>query len=287
MYEAKAAGKDRVAIFDQLMHERISERLLLSEAFEGALERGEFFLQYQPQVSLSDGSLQGFEALIRWNHPSLGVVHPERFIPIAEDTGYIIPIGRWVIERACEQAAEWTHTAGPLTMAVNLSALQLKNANLVDDVRTAIALGGLDPSQLVLEITESILIADSEYSLQVLGELKAIGVRLAIDDFGTGYSSLSYLRRMPIDELKIDKTFVDPLPDRDDGGVAFVVTIINLAHTLGLKVVAEGVEKVEQRNLLGELGCDSAQGYLWARPLDHAAAADFVNATMLSGLPPS
>jgi diguanylate cyclase (GGDEF)-like protein len=277
MYEAKSAGRNRLAIFEQSMHARITERLQLSSAFQGALERDEFFLQYQPQFSLQNGSLQGFEALIRWNHPTLGVVVPDRFIPLAEATGNIIPIGRWVIEKACEQATQWAQLGGPaLTMAVNISALQLRDPHLIDDVRLAIALGGLDPKQLVLEITESVLITDTDYNLEVLAKLKDIGVRLAIDDFGTGYSSLGYLRRMPIDELKIDKTFVDPLADPGGEGAAFVSTIIKLAHTLGLNVVAEGIEHSEQRQLLSQLGCDNAQGYLWARPMDPNLATEYV-----------
>lgn len=280
MYEAKGAGKNRFVVFEQSMHARIAERLVLSTAFDGAILRNEFFLLYQPQYSLRGGQLVGFEALIRWNHPTLGIISPERFIPIAEDTGHIIPIGRWAIEQACEQAAALTASGenASLTMAVNLSALQLRDPRLVDDIRTAISLGGLDPTQLVVEITEGILIADTERNIQVLVDLKALGVRLSIDDFGTGYSSLSYLRRMPIDELKIDKSFVDPLIDPDGEGVAFVKTIITLAHTLGLKVIAEGVERRDQRDLLQSLDCDNAQGYLWARPLDREHAMAFISA---------
>jgi diguanylate cyclase (GGDEF)-like protein len=277
MYEAKAGGKNRLELFEASMHARIAERLDLTSALDAALEREEFFLQYQPQFALASGHLMGFEALIRWRHPNLGLVGPDRFIALAEETGQIVPIGRWVIEKACEQAAHWARTSAfPVTMSVNLSGRQLLDAQLVDDVRTNLALSGLTPRQLTLEITESVLIGDTEQSLRVLSELKSTGARLSIDDFGTGYSSLSYLRRMAVDELKIDKSFVDALVDSAGAGATFVGMIIRLAGSLGLHTVAEGIERPEQEAVLRQLGCDRGQGFLFGLPLDAAAATNLI-----------
>ncbi|HUZ19390.1 MAG TPA: EAL domain-containing protein [Acidimicrobiales bacterium] len=277
MYAAKSNGRDRFEVFERSMLARTVERLELTNAFSGALERGEFLLEYQPQFALGDGQLEGFEALIRWEHPRFGLIGPQRFIPLAEETGHIIPIGRWVIEQACEQAARWSdHHGSPLVIAVNLSSRQLADPQLADDVRTALAMSGLSADQLVLEITESSLVVDTGRALSVLRELKSIGVQLAIDDFGTGYSSLNYLRQFPIDLLKIDKAFVDPLADPTGEGEAFITTIVSLARSLGLHIVAEGIEHVEQQIQLARLGCDSAQGFLMSRPLRPAAATDLV-----------
>jgi diguanylate cyclase (GGDEF)-like protein len=279
MYAAKGAGRDRFEVFEKSMLARTRERLEITSSFAGALERGEFLLEYQPQFSLHDDRLEGFEALIRWQHPRLGLIAPQRFVGLAEETGYIVPIGRWVIEHACEQAALWsTQRGAPLAISVNLSARQLEDPLLVDDVRTAIAVSGILADQLVIEVTESTLVLDTPRVLDVLAELKAIGVRLAIDDFGTGYSSLSYLRQFPIDLLKIDKSFVDPLADPSGEGDALVVTIIGLAHSLGLRTVAEGIEHSSQHAQLARLGCDSAQGFLLGRPLGIDAASDLVAA---------
>jgi diguanylate cyclase (GGDEF)-like protein len=277
MYEAKAAGKGRYEVFEASMHARIMERLEITNSFGRALKRSEFALLYQPQFSLVDGHLEGFEALLRWQHPSLGLLSPDRFISLAEETGHIVSIGRWVLETACDQAARWSTGRSPLTMSVNISARQLRHPHLVDDVRTALALAGLPPCQLVLEITENVLVSDPDHARSVLGELKGLGVRLAIDDFGTGYSSLSYLRRFPVDLLKIDKSFIDPLSDPDGDDVAFIKTILKLADTLGLATVAEGIERPDQRALLSELGCGSAQGFLMARPLSDLAAGDLID----------
>jgi diguanylate cyclase (GGDEF)-like protein len=277
MYEAKASGKDRFAVFNDSMHVRLMERLEITTAFEGALERHEFFLQYQPQFSLSDGRLHGFEALIRWQHPTMGLVAPDRFITLAEETGHIVSIGRWVLQAACEQASRWAgRTLQPLTMSVNLSGRQLQDAQIVDDVRAAVALTGVAPQHLTLEITEGMLIVDTERTVQVLAELKKIGVHLSIDDFGTGYSSLSYLRNFPVDELKIDKSFIDTLLEPNGEGRAFVESIVSLAHSLGLIAVAEGVEYADQQEILADLGCDGVQGYYLSRPLDALAASELV-----------
>ena len=277
MYEAKSKGKSRWASFETAMRSKTVERLELANAFRGALEREEFFLLYQPYFSVRDGRIEGFEALVRWNHPALGLVPPDRFIPLAEETGFIIPLGRWVLERACEQAAHWESVScSRLTMSVNISGRQLQDATLCEDVRTALALTGLSPGRLVLEVTETNVLGDSEEITSTLAGLKAIGVQVALDDFGTGYSSLSYLRRLPLDVLKIDKSFVDPLVSDGPQEMALVSTIIDFAHVLGLRTVAEGVETATQLARLRTLGCASVQGFLLARPLAADAATDLI-----------
>ncbi len=279
MYAAKAAGRGRLELFEPAMLDGPLERLEITSALSGALDRGELFLEYQPQYCLADGTLEGFEALVRWRHPRLGLVVPMRFVPLAEETGHIVPIGRFVLAKACEQAARWARAGADLVMSVNLSGRQLTDPHLVDDVRTAVAVSGLDPGRLVLEITESAVIADAGRVGAVLRELKSTGVRLAIDDFGTGYSSLTYLKQFPIDVLKIDKSFVDPLADPSAEGEAFITTMVGLAHSLGMRTVAEGIEHADQRVQLTELGCDSAQGFLMSRPLGRDAATELVDAT--------
>jgi diguanylate cyclase (GGDEF)-like protein len=278
MYEAKASGKDRFAVFESQMRSRVLDRIAMTNAFQGSLERSEFFVEYQPQISLADGALEGFEALVRWRHPTLRHLGPYRFIPLAEDTGFIVALGRWILETACQEAATWACRDGAsLVLSVNLSARQLEDPDLVTDVAAALASSGLSPERLVLEITESVLMLDPLHTAQVLLDLKAMGIRIAIDDFGTGYSSLSYLRLFPVDMLKIDKSFVDPLNDPGSEGAAFVKTIIRLAHELHLTTVAEGVEDVIQRDILTELRCNSAQGYLISRPLSTDATHAFID----------
>jgi diguanylate cyclase (GGDEF)-like protein len=277
MYEAKETGKNRVEVFRTSMRSRMLERLDLTNGFRWALGRSEFFLEYQPIVSLVDQRLQGFEALVRWNHPHLGEVEPLRFIPIAEETGFIVPLGRWVLVEACEQLAAWGEESGDtLTLSVNLSRRQLISPHLTDEVRTALALSGIDPRQLMLEVTESVLMEDPAKATQALFELRSLGIRIAVDDFGTGYSSLSHLQRFPVDVLKIDKSFIDPLARRDEESMALVTAIVGLARTLGLDVIAEGIEHQSQLHHLVELGCLQGQGYLMARPLDQLAAVEFV-----------
>jgi diguanylate cyclase (GGDEF)-like protein len=277
MYEAKEQGKNRVEVFKSSMRSRMLERLDLTNGFRWALGRSEFFLQYQPIVSLSDNHLRGFEALVRWSHPSLGEVAPLRFIPIAEETGFIVPLGRWVLVEACEQLAAWkAETDELLTLSVNLSRRQLISPHLADEVRTALSLSGIDPRQLILEITESVLMEDPERASQALSELRELGIRIAVDDFGTGYSSLSHLQRFPVDVLKIDKSFIDPLVQSDPGSSAFVTAIIGLAQSLGLEVIAEGIEHESQLHRLVELGCEQGQGFLMARPLDGPAAESLI-----------
>ncbi|MGH8888629.1 MAG: putative bifunctional diguanylate cyclase/phosphodiesterase [Acidothermaceae bacterium] len=277
MYEAKASGKDRFSIFEPRMRSRLEDRVAITNAFHGAIERGEFFLEYQPQISLADGDLEGFEALVRWQHPTLGHIGPYRFIPLAEDTGFIVQLGRWVLEAACSEATAWPTIYGTaLTLSVNLSARQLDSHSLISDVKEVLAVSGFDPRRLVLEITESALMVDRGRTAQTLAALRNLGIRIAIDDFGTGYSSLGYLHEFPVDVLKIDKSFVDPLAEPGTEGAAFVQMILRLARDLDMATVAEGVESSVQRDVLTQLHCQSAQGYLISRPLPVLAARDFI-----------
>jgi EAL domain-containing protein (putative c-di-GMP-specific phosphodiesterase class I) len=238
-------------------------------ALHRALERDELRLHYQPVIDIAGGQVAAVEALLRWQHPAQGLVAPDRFIPVAEESGLIIPIGAWVLHEACRQLREWTYggRAGSLgAVEVNLSARQVDHVEIVNTVERALDETGIPPSALTLEITESALMRDAASALQVLRALKGLGVTLAIDDFGTGYSSLSYLHRFPLDVLKIDKSFVDGMAGGRDG-VEIVAAVIKLAHALGLQVVAEGVEQAAQLEQLAAMGCDFAQGYLFARPL--------------------
>lgn len=276
MYMAKGSGKGRYAVFEPAMHAALLRRLELKADLQQALAREEFTLRYQPTVALDTGEIVGAEALLRWAHPRRGLVPPAEFIPLAEETGLIVPLGRWVLQQACRQAAAWP---AALTVSVNLSARQLKHESLVDDVAAALHDSGLAPQRLILEITESDLIEESalDACLERLLALKRLGVRLAIDDFGTGYSSLSYLRRLPVDILKIDKSFVDGLA-RGPQGVAVVRSVVDLGRNLGLAVVAEGVEDAGQRTVLASLGCELAQGYYFARPVDRTTLATLLAA---------
>jgi EAL domain-containing protein (putative c-di-GMP-specific phosphodiesterase class I) len=277
MYEAKSAGKNRVALFETSMRSRLLERTAMVNAFAGALERTEFLLEYQPQFHLRTGRLEGFECLVRWRHPSLGMIGPHRFIPLAEETRFIVPLGRWIMRAACTEAAAWPQTAGdPLTIAVNVSGWQIQDPGFLDSVRDALHCSGLQPQSLVLEVTESVLMADPAGMAEVLCSVRRLGVRVAIDDFGTGFSSLSHLRQLPADILKIDKSFIDPLTDRQSEGVAFVATIVRLAQDLGLSTVAEGIEDHVQLEALIRLGCDSGQGYLVAASLSAVATTRFI-----------
>ncbi len=282
MYRAKAAGKGRWVVFDAEMRVATIERLRFETDLVGALDAGQFRLVYQPVVELSspDNRVVGFEALLRWDHPILGTIAPERFIPLVEDSGLMVPIGAWVLQEACRTAARWQSEytrEGGLSMAVNISARQLASPDLVNEVASALEEAGLEPSMLVLEITESVLIADAAVAARRLRRLRELGVRLAIDDFGTGYSSLSYLREFPVDILKIDKSFIDRITDASDAP-AIVRGLLDLGRTLQLKVVAEGVELAVQRDHLRAEHCDFAQGYLFAKPLD----ADEVELLLMS-----
>ncbi len=275
MYEAKARGRNRYQVFEASMRSQIVERLQLTNAFAGALEQSQFYLDYQPIFALRDGRLKGFEALVRWQHPELGLLSPLRFIPLAEETGFIVALGRWVLNAACRAATTWTDaTAGCPTVAVNVSARQLQDPGFVADVRDTLSHSGLPGQRLLLEITESVLVRDPDQTVEVLNRLKQMGISIAIDDFGTGYSSLSHLRRFPVDILKIDKSFVDHLNGAHTEGRAFVEAIIALARQLGVAAIAEGIEHTTQHTTLTEMGCDDGQGYLMSRPLDLHAATD-------------
>jgi diguanylate cyclase (GGDEF)-like protein/PAS domain S-box-containing protein len=278
MYTAKSNGKNRLEVFEPGMHAAALNRLALKGDLERALERGEFTLVYQPIVRLGGGRLSGVEALLRWQHRERGTVGPAEFIPVAEETGLILPLGRWVLEQACAQAASWNRmSAQPITMSVNVSARQLQQPAFAAEVAAVLAATGLAPGLLTLELTESVLMQDAEAATAILVDLKRLGVRLAIDDFGTGYSSLNYLRRFPIDELKIDRSFVSSL---DDGPTqsAVVLSILRLSETLNLETVAEGIEEPSQLALLRELGANLGQGYLFARPMDTDAMAALIAA---------
>ena len=269
MYRAKRDGTGQHVTFEPGMHAALVERVELEADLRRAVDRGEFTVHYQPVVALTDGRICGFEALVRWEHPERGLVSPMEFIPLAEETGLILPIGRWVLLEACQQVSRWqtgrTSSDG-LTLSVNLSARQVQQPGLPVDVADALAESGLRPESLVLEITESMLLYDQKGTAARLDELKRLGVRLAIDDFGTGYSSLSYLRRYPIDVLKIDKSFIDGVSAGTEAA-EFARAIVKLGQSLHLDVVAEGVEVVEQLTELRDVGCEFGQGYLFAPPL--------------------
>jgi diguanylate cyclase (GGDEF)-like protein/PAS domain S-box-containing protein len=268
MYRAKELGKARHEVFDQAMRARAIERLQTENALYRALERDELRLLYQPEVDMVTNELVGVEALIRWEHPERGLVPPVEFVPLAEETGLIVPIGTWAIREACRQAARWQDAPGrdmPLTVWVNLSARQLGQADLPSVIADALAESGARPESLCLEITESVLMADVEAALAALTALHDLGIRLGIDDFGTGYSSLSYLQRFPVDFLKVDQSFVQGL-GRTNEDRAIVAGVVNLGHALGLGVIAEGVETTTQLHELQLLGCDIAQGFLLGRP---------------------
>jgi diguanylate cyclase (GGDEF)-like protein/PAS domain S-box-containing protein len=271
MYEAKDGGRNTYRFFTARMNTDVMERLRLYNDLRVALQKNEFQLHYQPQVDLLTGRVVGMEALIRWYHPTQGLILPARFIPVAEASGQIVPIGEWVLQQACQQARIWEQGGqGPFRVAVNLSALQFKRGNMLDTVEEALARSGLPPGMLELELTESILLQDLEAALKTIADLKTLGVQLSIDDFGTGYSSLSYLKQLKVDKLKVDRSFVrDLVNDVDD--MAIVRAIIQLGKTLQLRVNAEGVETIEQLQFLREHGCDEAQGYYFCRPLSAPA----------------
>jgi EAL domain-containing protein (putative c-di-GMP-specific phosphodiesterase class I) len=268
------------------MHAAAVERLELKAELQRAVANAEFVLEYQPIIRLRDGRISAVEALVRWQHPTRGMLQPNDFIALAEETGLIVPLGRWVLEQACRQGKEWADRWQeiPLRMSVNLSGRQLQDPGLLADVRAAISESGLDPGLLVLEITESVLMKDGEATSRRLKELKELGLRLAIDDFGTGYSSLSYLKRFSVDILKIAKPFIDGLNAGGREEAQLARAIVRLGETLGLETVAEGIEAAEQHELLTELGCGLGQGFHFARPLGHLALANLVAASPTLGL---
>ena len=273
MYAAKTAGRAGVRVFDTAMHTRAVQRLDFEAALRRAVIRQQFTVRYQPVVELGGGGLAGLEALVRWDHPDRGLVMPGEFVSLAEDTGLIVPIGRWVLHAACQAARDWQRRF-PLQphpfLSVNLSVRQLQQPDLLEDVAGALDASGLDPGELMLEITESVLMTDQEAMLERLGGLRALGVHLAIDDFGTGYSALAYLRSLPVDILKLAKPFVDGLL-RGAEEAALTNAILRIADLLGLQVIAEGIEQEAQALELDRLGCPLGQGFHFARPLDQFA----------------
>jgi diguanylate cyclase (GGDEF)-like protein/PAS domain S-box-containing protein len=273
MYLAKRDGKSCVRRFEPALHHAALDRLELEADLRRALQRDELVVHYQPTVQLTTGAISGFEALVRWQHPRRGLLGPLEFIPLAEETGLIIEIGRWVLDQAARQARRWqqTHATDALTMSVNLSARQLRDPHLLDDVANTLRESGLAPHCLILEITETVLMDNTDAAIDGLHQLKALGIRLAIDDFGTGYSSLNYLRSLPVDIVKIDKVFIDGVAvDKEARGL--IKAILSMADTLDLQTVAEGVESRDQANRLQQLGSALVQGFYYARPLTPEAA---------------
>jgi diguanylate cyclase (GGDEF)-like protein len=266
MYRAKEQGRNNVQFYSARMREEAEQRLSMESKLRRALEHEELVLHFQPKVDIGSGRLCGVEALVRWQNPETGLMGPDKFIPFAEETGLILPLGEWVLNAACRQAARWHLQGFPLAVAVNLSARQFRAKGLLPGIRAALDSSALPPSQLELELTESLVMQDAEQAARLLDELHGIGIGLSLDDFGTGYSSLSYLKRFPFDNVKIDRSFVRHLPD-DPNDAAITRAVIAMSHSLQMRVIAEGVENEAQRGFLREAGCDQMQGYLVSKPV--------------------
>ena len=276
LYRAKEAGRGTFAFFEESLNQRAQERRRLEQDLRAALEEGQFELYYQPLFDLEKNAIGSFEALLRWNHPERGLVSPADFIPVAEETGLIVPIGCWAIREACRQAAQWPRD---IRVAVNVSPVQFHRGGLQETVIQSLAAAGIEPARLEIEITESIFLEGSEETLRLLHNLRAVGVRIALDDFGTGYSSLSYLQSFPFDKLKIDRSFIENLLHRA-GATAVVKAITDLAQALGMETTAEGVEENEQLSELRSQGCTSIQGFLFSRPLTAGQAQALIDGEM-------
>lgn len=278
MHRAKTGGRDKLKIFNSRMLDEAIQQMFMETDLRKAITNNEFYLEYQPIVSLEDGNLRGFEALLRWLHPKKGLISPMDFIPMAEETGLILPIGRWVLQRACMTMAAWRRAmpdANGLFLSVNISGKQFSQPDLLDLVKRALDESQIPPEILRLEITETAIMENAAYAVERLTKLKNAGVGISIDDFGTGYSSMSYLQRFPLDALKVDISFIRSLDQREENK-AIVKAIVNLAHTLNLKVIAEGVEKNSQRDYLVDLGCEFGQGYMYARPLGEEKVIEMI-----------
>jgi diguanylate cyclase len=276
MYDAKAKGRNNFQFFKAEMNLKMVERQILEAGLRRALERNEFLLHFQPKVNLRTAEITSAEALVRWQHPDRGLIPPGQFVPVAEDCGLILKIGRWVLCEACRQARAWQlQGLPPLSIAVNVSAMEFRSKGFVENVGSILSETGLDPRYLELELTEGVLMDDAEFTASVLRELKTMGVQLAVDDFGTGYSSLSYLRKFPIDALKIDRSFVNQITaDSDDSTI--VAAIINMGKSLKYLVVAEGIETQQQRTYLQSRHCEEGQGYLFSKPVSVAQFAELL-----------
>jgi diguanylate cyclase (GGDEF)-like protein/PAS domain S-box-containing protein len=276
MYHAKSKGKNRFEFYYHAMKTTGEEMLSLENEMRKAVERKELVAFYQPQIDLRSGRVSGLEALVRWRHPTRGLLYPMEFIKLAEETGLIVPIGQWVLETACHQLAQWRQTLNPnLRMSVNLSAVQVEQPDIVENVLSTLEVNRLDPSALELEITESVVMKDMENTIAKLRQLSARGVNIAIDDFGTGYSSLNYLKKFPIHTIKIDKSFVFDISR--DGAAPIVTAIVGMAKGLRLNLIAEGIETEQQLEYLRQLQCDTGQGFLYSPPLDPDEAAHFLH----------
>jgi EAL domain-containing protein (putative c-di-GMP-specific phosphodiesterase class I) len=279
MYKAKSKGKGQYALFDSSLHAHVSAQLTLETELRRALGQGQISLDYQPICTLKDQRLMGFEALARWNHPERGLLEPAMFIPVAEETGLIVPLGNWVLAEACRQMREWRaiRDSSELKMSVNVSSLQLTHPDFVSHVARSLQANDMKPEQLTLEVTESVLMHGIENAISTLTALRQMGVQLSIDDFGTGYSSLSYLATLPIDALKVDRSFIDKM-SREGEGNEIVKAIFKLGQALSKQVYAEGIETRAQLSLLQELGCEFGQGFLLSRPVNAERAGGILAA---------
>ena len=266
MYSAKDSGRNSFRYFTEDLNHEVREKVMLESGLRRAIERGELRLFYQPKIDLATGRVIGAESLVRWQHPTLGLIPPGKFIEVAEESGLILPLGEWVLKAACEQLRTWQHQGIDLQVAVNVSARQFQQRNLADTVMGFLSDSGVDPQFIEIELTESALLNDRETSIATLKRMKSRGIAISIDDFGTGYSSLSYLKLLPLDILKIDKSFVRDIVT-DDNDAVIVRAIIGLARSLGIKVIAEGVEDEQQLSFLNQNGCNYGQGYLFGKPL--------------------
>jgi predicted signal transduction protein with EAL and GGDEF domain len=275
MYSAKWDGRNGYAVFETRMQDSVQNRMELEMDLRDALEQEQFFLVYQPTFDLSEMSPTGVEALIRWAHPTRGTVEPDAFIPLLEETGMIVEIGRWVVHEACRQGAAWHRMGYPVDIAVNVSARQLDTDQLIEDIEGALADSGLAATSLTIEITETTLMRNVEETARRLTAIKALGVRIAIDDFGTGYSSLAHLQKFPVDALKIDRSFISGMRDNKEGET-LIHTLVQLGKALSIETLAEGIEQPQELSLLREEDCDSGQGFLFARPLDADAVEAFL-----------